>query len=142
MKIKDYKLSKTLKKTARENQLLISSNNAELLIDISILDDIDLIIPDTDMEEIKNHISKYLITWYSNEEMFFIRIDNFTAYDIRVKLANHRIFNAVTGKRRYVITQITNMRIQKLTRTNVYDDYTVAEQILKTYYTDSPDIEI
>ena len=131
MTIKTYDLYKTVKKTMKENNLFLCNYGNNVLLDADILADINL-NSDHRNAIIKN-IQKLHI-FHDTMGVFILRFDKWTAFEIRATFANHFIYNEKTGKRLYVISEITNCKVTTMRRESIYqaryDDIT--EQIRKT----------
>lgn len=139
--IKEYKLYKTVKKTAKENNLFPVQYGTNILADVSILADIP--IDPNHRDAIIQNIQKYHI-FHDRMAVFIVLYDKFTDYEIRAAFANHSVYDAKTGKKLYTITQITNVKVTQITYRNIWkDDRTITEYIQKTrYHEHVNDIEI
>lgn len=139
--IKEYKLFKTVKKTAKENNLFPVQYGTNILTDVSILTDIPI---DPDYRDIIiQNIQKYHI-FHDRMAVFIVLYDKFTNFEIRATFANHNVYDAKTGKKLYTITQITNVKITEIKYKNIWkDDREITEYIQKTFYHEPVnDIEI
>lgn len=138
--IKTYKLFKTTKKTARENNLVPVQYGTNVLVDISILENIPL------EQEHKNAIIdniQKLHVYHDKAPVFIVLYDDYTTFEVRASCVNHRIFNN-TGKYLYTINQFTNIKITRVKYLDFWKDKKeVAEYIAKTCYQEPiTDIEI
>lgn len=122
MKTKKYKLFKTAKKTAKENNLILSKDffNNNVLFDFSLLDTC-YNIPDNDKKAIinsalKNVYASNKIDYYGNE------LDNFYNYDGMSLYNAHRVYNT-HGQRLYVIMELKNLRHRMNERKSIYENY-------------------
>ena len=139
--IKEYKLFKTIKKTTRENNLFPVQYGTDILVDVSILADVPL-NPDH-RDAIIQNIQKYHI-FHDRMTVFIVRYDRFTDYEVRATFANHNVFDAKTGKRLYVISQMTNVKVTQIAYKDIWEsEKTITEYIQKTYFQEPiTDIEI
>lgn len=139
--IREYRLFKTAKKTAKENNLVSVQYGTNILADVSILADIP-IDPDH-RDTIIQNIQKYHI-FHDRMAVFIVLYDKFTDYEIRATFANHNVYDAKTGKKLYTIAQITNVKVTQIAYRNIWkDDRTITEYIQKTQYQEPAlDIEI
>lgn len=141
MEIKTYNLYKAVKKTARENNLLPVEYGNNVLLDASILADID--IDDEYRDAIIGNIQKYHI-YHDRMGVFIVIYDKFVTFEVRAFFANHRIYNEKTGKKLYVISQITAVKVTKIQYLNIWNDSREIQEITKHTYYNEPiaDIEI
>ena len=121
MKIKEYNLHKTTKKTAIENNLVLAdalpNNKIKRLFDFSLLDDI------TTYDWIKENIKDDAINNISpaNKTSFVgTQYNQFSAYDGIIEYYVHRVYDK-TGKRLYDIFQLAKVNIHEYERKSVYD---------------------
>lgn len=125
MKVKEYKLFKTAKKTASENNLVIAerttSKDAYRLFDFSELDTL-YGIPENEKEIIKKSALKHVCSAFSND-YYGKEIDNFTACDGISKFYCYRIYNE-SGKLLYRIFQLVALNHKHMERNSIYNNYT------------------
>lgn len=127
MERKEYKLFKTKKKIAKENNLVPAKKDPDIFYDFSLLDTINF-KEDYEREMLQNDIIHYTeISWYSEPMPTIIIYDNFTCYVGQIRTAYRRIYNK-SGKRIMVIVELTKVHIEKQTRPDVWT------QIMKTEY--------
>lgn len=122
MQTKEYRLSKTIKKTARENLLLISTTDSKVLYDFDLL----TAIPELTDDDNSVIISEMLkgCSW-DRETVDIVCPDDFTHYVIVSKYAFHNVFSKKTGKKLYRIKELTKVEVTKASRTclwNKFDD--------------------
>lgn len=132
MKTKEYKLFKSVQKTATTNNLVIAENNistSKVLFDFSILDMIT--ISDIEKEIIKNDALKNVCA-FSKKSFYGAEIDNFTTCIGIAKYYAHPVYS-ISGKRLYIIMQLAKVNHTHTERKSVYD----AWESTKTEYTDS-----
>lgn len=143
MRIKEYKTSKTAKKTALENNLILAdaiTNKVKRLFDFSLLNDI--IISDIEKEVIKEDAIKNITA--SNKISFYGKLlDNFTACDGKAKYYLHRIYSK-DGKHLYDIYQLAKIEHYSKERRSVYDkNYDVTTyEVTDGYIMPVKDIEL
>lgn len=123
MKVKEYKLFKTAKKTASENNLIIAerktSKDTYRLFDFSELD--ALYVSDEEKEIIKKSALDHVCGAF-NDDFYGKEIDNFFVIDGVSKFYCHRIFNE-SGKLLYRIFQLVALEHKQLKRKSVYEDF-------------------
>lgn len=138
MKIKEYKLYKTAKKTAKENNLeyvnSIETGKRNILFDFSLLDNADE-LTDDEKQYIRDHALRYV--YASNCEQFYGKeFDDFTVCDGRALYYPHKVYDEHGCERRYVIMQLAKIVHTRGTRNSVYDDYETTEIKLDSGYTE------
>lgn len=118
---KQYKLFKTAKKTAIENNLGFSQNRfgKNVLVDFSALNEI--VISETEKEIIKFDTLKSA-TDSSYDAFYGAEIDNFTSCIGHVVLYRHNVYNT-QGKRLYVIIQVAKVKHIHLERKNIFSEW-------------------
>lgn len=136
MKIKEYKLYKTAKKTAKENDLeyvdSIETGKRNILFDFSLLDNTDE-LTDDEKQCIRDHALRYV--YASNCEQFYGKeVDDFTYCDGRALYYPHKVYDEHGCERRYVIMQLAKIVYTRGTRKSVYDDYRTTEIKLDSGY--------
>jgi hypothetical protein len=137
MKVKEYKTFKTKKKTARENNLVISPVDDRNLIDFSLLDESS--ISDEEKEMIKRDILRNAKGLY-DFDFYSEHIDNFTTFCGKVFFYTHRVFSA-EGKFLYRICQLAKIEHCHGERQCVYDEYTKTVYQLSSGYSE-PELDI
>lgn len=132
MSPKTYKLSKTAKKTAKENNLVKSESlsNTVQLFDFSLLDAME--VSETEKETLMNDAMKHVSSvfpdcFYSKE------IDNFTTFSGMALFYIHRVYRK-DGKHLYNIMELAAVDHCHKTRNSIYDDYSVEEIKAHTEY--------
>lgn len=138
MKIKEYKLYKTAKKTAKENNLeyvdSFETGNRNILFDFSLLDSTDELM-DYEKRYIKNHALRHIdAVW--NEQFYGKEYDNFTYCDGRALYYPHKVYDEHGCERRYVIMQLAKIIHTRRTRNSVYDEYDSTEIKIDSGYTE------
>lgn len=138
MKIKEYKLYKTAKKTAKENSLeyvdSFETGKRNILFDFSLLDNTDE-LTDDEKQYIRDHALRYV--YASNCEQFYGKeFDDFTVCDGRALYYPHKVYDEHGCERRYVIMQLAKIIHTRGTRKSVYDDYETMEIKLDSGYTE------
>lgn len=131
MKVKEYKLYKSVQKTAKENHLILSDNNissGKVLFDFSALD--SLIVSDIEKGIIINDALKNVCA-FSKESFYGAEIDNFTTCIGIAKYYAHPVYS-VSGKRLYIIMQLAKVQHTHTERKSMYD----AWENTKTEYSD------
>ena len=139
--VKEHKCFKTAKKTAKENNLFPVNYGTNILLDASILTDINL---DSDCRDaIVENIQKYHI-FHDRMAVFIVLYNKFITFEVRATFANHNVYDNKTGKKLYTIAQITNVKVTEIKYTSIWkDDQKVIEQIKKTsFHEPGIDIEI
>lgn len=138
MKIKEYKLYKTAKKTAKENSLeyvdSFETGKRNILFDFSLLDNTDE-LTDDEKQYIREHALRNLHA--SDCEQFYGKeFDNFTVCNGRVLYYPHKVYDEHGCERRYVIMQLAKIIHARGTRKSVCDDYETMEIKLDSGYTE------
>lgn len=144
MRIKEYNLHKTVKKTATENNLILAdaliNNKVKRLFDFSLLNDIPTYdwIKENIQEDAINNISP------ANKTSFIgTQYNHYLAYDGVAEYYVHRVYDK-TGKRLYDIFQLAKVNIHEYKRQEIYGKLQ-SEGILEAgcgYYPPMDDIEI
>lgn len=138
MKIKEYKLYKTAKKTAKENDLeyvdSIETGKGNILFDFSLLDNADE-LTDDEKQYIRDHALRHVCA--SNCEQFYGKeFDNFTVCDGKALYYPYKVYDENGCKRRYVIMQLAKITHTRGIRKNIYDNYETTEIELDSGYTE------
>lgn len=127
MKVYNYDLDKTLKRTQSNNNFVRvkSLNNKCVFLDFSNLSKLEF-ITDREIEVIKNEC----VQWISSGCTTFISgkiYNEFENVTIDVSFNTLRIYNK-QGKRLYTISQINNLRLVRKQRKSIYEyKYNVSE---------------
>ena len=130
--IKNYDCYKTLKKTAKINNLYIYDRgtlNTPYAADLEVLGDMG--ISDNDLKAINAELTNL-----SNIDVFtntpngisFIDFDNFKSARLFYWFYRHRVYSA-DGKHLYNILQLAKIRYITYTRKSVYEDFNVESDI-------------
>jgi hypothetical protein len=133
MKIKEYALSKSAQKTAKENNLIFIKDhyNNNVIFDFTVLEELD--IAETEKEYIKADAIS-IISAGHKEQMYTKVINNFVACDGIAYYNCHRVYNT-SGKRLYVIMQLASIKHIHGERKTVFDPYyNNTETIIKSGY--------
>lgn len=117
MKAKQYNLFKTAKKTAQENNLMIS-NDGKTLYDFEVLNGMP--ITEWEKECIRKDALRNITAGNINQ-LYGCIYDNFSACDGMALYYCHKVFNKDTGKRLYVIMQLTAIKHYSKNRNSVYE---------------------
>lgn len=121
---KEYKLFKTVKKTAKENNLIIADNashkNLKLLLEFSLLDEID--ISEEEKETVRKKALKdvtpaFLSLYYMTE------FDDFSYCNGKALFYKHRVYTDNGCKYLYDILQLGKIIHSHYERKSRYDDY-------------------
>lgn len=117
MKVKTYKLFKTVKKTAKENNLIIGDDaeKKNILFDFSLLD--DLKIEENKKERIKRDALER-ISPMNREQFYEEKPDNFSGITDDTQYYIHRVFSN-SGIRLYNIMQLAKIIHKEYERKNV-----------------------
>lgn len=139
MKIKEYKLYKTVKKTAKENNLeyvdSFETGKRNILFDFSLLDNADE-LTDDEKRHIRKHALRYVdAVW--DEQFYGKEFDNYTVCDGRALYYPHKVYDEHGCERRYVIMQLAKIVHTRGTRKSIYDDYETTKIKLDSGYTES-----
>ena len=123
MQIKEYKLSKTAAKTAKENNLIIAEKRIgekiKRLFDFSMLD--SMTIPNNEKEILKDDALRNLMS--SDKVSYYGKlIDNFSACEGIACYYRHRVYSK-DGKHLYNIFQLAKVKHYSKQRESVYDKY-------------------
>lgn len=118
MKIKEYKLYKTAKKTAKENNLeyvdSFETGKRNILFDFSLLDNTDK-LTNEEKQYIREHALRNLHA--SDCEQFYGKeFDNFTVCNGRALYYPHKVYDEHGCERRYVIMQLAKIIHAKAAR--------------------------
>ena len=143
MKIKEYNLFKTVKKTAKENNLVIAENNiatTKTLFDFSELDNID--IQEWEKDVIKADALKNVCS-FNKESFYGAEYDNYTSCIGMALFVPHKIFEKKSGKHLYNIMQFVKINHTHSERKSVYDSLENTNVKYKSLYSlPIDDIEI
>ena len=139
---KEYKISKTAAKTAKENNLVIADSyeKEKRLLDFSLLEDLE--IPDDEKEVIKKYAKNVSAAY--KESFYGETFDSFHMCNGIALYKPYKIYNNSTGKRLYVIYQLVAIKHYSSHRQSVYDEYKTIEhkQKIGTGDVEPIDIEI
>lgn len=140
MKTKQYNLYKTIAKTARENNLTRSTRYNDILFDFSALS--GSTISGAEQEIIREDALDY-ICMSCKDSFYGSNINQFSYCDGQAHYIMHPVYNAKTGKRLYVIAQLSSFDHINGNRNSIYDDYTCTKYHYSDGYTEPMiDIEI
>lgn len=138
MKVKAYKVFKTVKKTAKENNLTIATDQKSLF-DFSLLETMN--ISDREKEYIKAHDVKY-ISGAFKESFYGTEFDNFSSCSGKALYHVQKVFS-ISGKLLYRIFTLAKIEHNTQKRNNVWDNYTITTYRTSNGYEESDkDIEI
>lgn len=115
--MKDYKLFKTAKKTAKENGLVFAEN--QRIFDFSSLDELN--IPEEEKQIMKEVALKTVTTTF-NTAYCIHRFDNFHFIDGFIDYSVYRVYDN-HGKGLYCIFEATNIYHTSGNRNCVWDEY-------------------
>ena len=137
---KEYKISKTAAKTAKENNLVIADSyeKEKRLLDFSLLEDME--ISDEEKEVIKKYAQSVSAAY--KESFYGETFDNFHACNGIALYKPYKVYNSSTGKRLYVIYQLVAIKHYSSHRQSVYDEYKTTEHKQKIGTGEPIDIEI
>ena len=143
MKTKKYKLFKTWKKTARENNLMTEDHRSgtyKRLFDFSLLDDV--VMPECEKEVIKDDAIQNVYA-YSKAICYIKTFDNFSACTGNAEFHMQRVFST-DGKLLYVIFTLAKIEHFSQSRKSVYDQKydTIKYNANDGYVESAVDIEI
>lgn len=135
---KQYKLFKTVKKTAKENNLLIAENNlatTKTLFDFSELDNINL--EEWEKDVIKNDALKNVCS-FNKESFYGAEYDLFKSCIGKALYIPHKVFSK-EGKHLYNIMQFASIIHTHSERNSVYDEYGNKQVKYKSLYSEPMD---
>lgn len=115
--MKDYKLSKTAKKTAKENGLVYADK--QRIFDFSALDELE--IPEEEKQAMKD-VALKTVTITFNTAYCIQRFDNFHFIDGYIDYSIYKVYDH-HGKRLYCIFEAENIHHTSCHRKSVWDDY-------------------
>ena len=130
--IKNYVCYKTLKKTAKVNNLYIYDRgtlNTPYAADLALLNNMD--VSDDDFKAINDELTNLAnIDIFTNTPngVSFINFDNFKSARLFYWFYRHRVYSA-DGKHLYNILQLAKIHYITYTRKSVYDDFNVESDI-------------
>lgn len=121
MNVKEYKLSKTAAKTAKENHLTLAGEKYDcklkILFDFSLLE--SMTIPNTEKEVLKDYALRYIRP--SDKISYYGKIfDDFTACDGIAYYYKHRVYSK-DGRHLYYIFQLAKVKHDSKSCNSVYD---------------------
>lgn len=139
---KEYKISKTAAKTAKENNLVIADSyeKEKRLLDFSLLEDLE--ISDEEKEVIKKYAQSVSVAY--KKSFYGESFDNFHTCNGTALYKPYKVYNNSTGKRLYVIYRLVAIKHYSSHRQSVYDEYKTTEckQKIGTGDAEPIDIEI
>lgn len=139
---KQYKLFKTVKKTANENNLLIAENNlatTKTLFDFSGLDNINL--EEWEKDVIKNDALKNVCS-FNKESFYGAEYDLFKSCIGRAFYIPHKVYSR-EGKHLYSVMQFASIIHTHSERNSIYDSWKSVQNEYKTVYSEPlDDLEI
>lgn len=115
--MKDYKLFKTARKTAKENGLVYADN--QRIFDFSALEELE--IPEEEKQAMKEVALKTVTTTF-NTAYCIHRFDNFHFIDGFIDYSVCKVYDS-HGKRLYCIFEAANIHHTAGSRNSVYDEY-------------------
>lgn len=115
--MKEYKLFKTAKKTAKENSLMFADN--QRIFDFSLLDTLE--VPAEEKQEMQATALK-TVTANFNTAYCIKSFDNFHFIDGYIDYSIYRVYDS-HGKRLYCIFEAENIHHTSGHRKSVWDDY-------------------
>lgn len=143
MKIKEYNLFKTVKKAAKENNLIIAENNlatTKTLFDFSELDNVD--IQEWEKDVIKTDALKNVCS-FNKESFYGAEYDNYTSCIGRALFFSHKVYEKKSGKHLYNVMQFVMINHTHSERKSVYDSWKNTNTEYKSLYSiPMDDIEI
>lgn len=143
MKVKEYKLFKTVKKTAKENNLIVAEDNiatTKTLFDFSELEKLD--IQEWEKDIIKSDALKNVCS-YNKESFYGAEYDKFTSCIGRALFIPHKVFEQKSGKHLYNIMQFVMINHTHSERKSIYDLWENTNTEYKTLYSyPMDDVEI
>ena len=116
--MKDYKLFKTAKKTAKENGLVYADNKR--IFDFSLLEELD--IPEEEKQVMKDAALK-TVTAGSKTAYAIKKLDNFHFIDGYVDYSVNKVFTDNGCKRLYCIFEAANVHHTSGNRKCVWDEF-------------------
>lgn len=143
MRVKEYKIFKTAKKTAKENNLIISNMDNKILFDYTELNE-NLALSEIEKKHIKENSLEFLSIKNFNEyECFYgCDYDNFTAFDGIATFYCYRVYD-IHGQLRYRIYQFVGLIHNRYHRRSIYDNFINSKVIaMPIYIMPVNDIEI
>ena len=124
MKVKEYKLFKSVQKTVKENNLVLAdrktSKDTYRLFDFSELEMI-YGISDEEKEVIKKSSLEHVCGAFK-EDYYGKEVDNFFFFDGIAKYHCHRVYNT-SGKLLYRIFHLVALDHKKSNRKSIYDNF-------------------
>lgn len=117
MEIKKYNLYPTVKKTIKENNLVVADYGENVLLDLSLL---DFFKEQEEYEAIVNNIAKYHI-FHDRYGVFYVNWSEYKWFEVRCEFVRHNVYNPKTWSRRYVIVELVRVKITKVERHSIYD---------------------
>lgn len=121
MAIKEYKVSKSAAKTAKENNLEILNgySNEKFLFDFSLLDSLQ--VEEWEKEIIRDQAKN--VTVGNRESYYGGKLDNFSDCMGRCLYYPHKVYSEKTGKRLFVIFQLAKIDHNSMHRKSIYDQF-------------------
>ena len=137
---KEYRISKTAAKTAKENNLVIADSyeKEKRLLDFSLLEGME--ISDDEKEVIKKYAQSVSAAY--KESFYGETFDSFHMCNGIALYKPYKIYNSSTGKRLYVIFQLVAIKHYSSHRQSVYDEYKTTEYKQKIGTGDAEPIDI
>jgi len=128
MEVKEYEFYKTVRKTAKENNLVIAdrrNTNFKYLFDFSLLENLD--ISDEEKEYIKQDALNN-VTIVNRKNHFYINIFNsFFACEGVVTYHKNRVYSKNGSKYCYDVMQLSSIEHFSKNRKSIYDDFNVTK---------------
>lgn len=134
MKVKEYKLFKTVKKTAKENNLIVAENNiatTKTLFDFSELEKLD--IQEWEKDIVKSDALKSVCS-FNKESFYGAEYDNYTSCIGMALFIPHKVFEQKSGKHLYNIMQFVKINHTHSERKSVYDSWKNTNTEYKSLY--------
>ncbi len=137
MKIKEYKLYKTAKKTAKENELIVKSDDTKVLYDFSLYYEyFKNIISEENLKGIIENVIKY--HYFLNDwEYSFYTSKLGARYASNTHFIYHKVYDKKTWKRSYIVLQVDKIELSII---DGYGNITDTFNVSSDYSTPPDDI--
>lgn len=107
-----YKLTKQMKKTASVNNLKEHTRESKVLLDMSLVDDVQIDYPVSDSfwDAVAENIATDAFP-YESEVIVMFKPNNFDWAEVRARYNRHYVFSEKTGKLLYRILEVIAVKV-------------------------------
>lgn len=117
----EYKLFDSIAKTARKNNLYRSGSNKKILLDLSLIDEMD--VSEEEKEKLRTHCIKRVCTVMSDFDFYMSEIDHFHMITAKLFYKRISVISPDGCKIAYHIMRLCKIDGSEAARRDVWADY-------------------